>query len=153
MECSTMSRPLRGLLESEAPLESFHDCHAHGLHWRQDRYTFSMDLQYILKWIEPEPPSSGSYRFLVSEARLVFHSASDLVVSLDWSGSALDSEIASMRVLRSRTTPNGQTERYFEIEFSDPEGTISLWSTGYEVELLQEPVTSKVPSIPRSDVC
>ena len=121
-----MYRPLRVLSESEAQLESFHDCHAHGLHWRLDR-------------------------FLVAEARLVFRGASELKVSMDWTGSALDSEIAAMRVLRSRTTPNGQIERCFEIEFSDPDGVISLWSTGYEVLLLQEPVISEVPSIPLPD--
>lgn len=145
-----MHRPFRALSESDAQLESFHDCHAYGLHWRPDRFTFSIDLQYILEWIEPSDASSGAYRFRVSEAQLVFRSASELKVTMDWSGSALDSEIASMRVLRTRTTPNGQVERFFEIEFSDPDGVISLWSTGYEVNLLQEPVISKVPGIPLS---
>lgn len=142
---------LHVLSESEAKLESFHDCHAHGLHWSRDHFIFSIDLQYILEWIEPSGASSGGYRFLVSEARLVFRGASELKVSMDWSGSALDSEIAGVRVLGSRTTPNGQLERSFEIEFADPDGIISVWSTGYEVILLQEPVVSEVPSIPLSD--
>lgn len=142
---------LRVLNESEAKLESFHDCHVHGLHWRRDQFIFSLDLQYILEWIEPSDASSGAYRFLVSEGRLVFRGASDLKVSMDWSGSALDSEIAGVRVLGSRTTPNGQVERCFEIEFADPDGIVSVWSTGYEVILLQEPVVSEVPSIPLPD--
>ena len=141
---------MRVLSETDAKPESFHDCHVHGLHWRHDRFAFSLDLQYVLKWIEPSDASSGAYRFLVSEARLVFRGASDLKVSMDWSGAALDSEIAALRVLHSRTTPNGQVERCFEIEFSEPDGTISLWSTGYEVTLLEEPVMSEVPSIPLS---
>jgi len=149
-EVREWTSPPRVLSESEAKLESFHDCHAHGLHWRRDQFIFSLDLQYILKWIEPSD-ASGAYRFLVSEARLVFRGASELKVAMDWSGSALDSEIAAVRVLGSRTTPNGQVERCFEIEFADPDGTISLWSTGYEVILLQEPVVSAVPSIPLSD--
>jgi hypothetical protein len=146
-----MHRPLRVLSESEAPPESFHDCHAHGLQWRPDRFTFALHLHYILKWIEPDDASSGAYRFLVSEAQLVFRSVSELKVSMDWTGSGLDSEIGVVRVLRSRTTPNGQVERWFEIDFSDPDGIISLWSTGYEVLLLREPVISKVPSIPLPD--
>jgi len=146
-----MHSPLRVLSESEARLESFHDCHAHGLRWRADRFTFTVDLQYILEWIEPSNVSAGAYRFLVSEALLVFRGASELKVSMDWSGSALDSEIGAVRILRSRTTPNGQVERYFEIEFSDPDGIICLWSTGYEVNLLAEPVISAVPSIPLPD--
>jgi hypothetical protein len=145
-----MQKPLRILNESEAELESFHDCYAHGLHWRRDQFTFCIDLQYILEWIAPSDASSG-YRFSICEAWLMFRGVSELKVSMDWSGSALDSEIGAMRVLKSRTTPNGQLDRYFEIEFADPDGIISLWSTGYEVSLLQEPVSSEVTSTPLSD--
>ena len=145
-----MERPLRVLSESEAKPESFHDCHVHGLRWQRDRFTFSMELQYILEWIEPSDGSSG-YRFSISEGRVTFQNVDDLKVSMDWSGVALDSQIASVRVLKTRTTPNGRVQRYFEIEFADPEAIISLWSTGYEVELLEEPVISAVTSIPLSD--
>jgi len=142
-----MKHPLCVLSESEAGLESFHDCHAHGLRWRCDKFTFSIDLQYILEWIEPSDASSGAYRFRVAEAQLLFRSTSDLRVSMDWSDAALDAQIATLRVLQSRATPNGQIERLFEIEFAEPDGTISLWSTGYEVILLDEPVVSQVPRI------
>lgn len=145
-----MQKPLRTLSESDAGLESFHDCHADGFHWSRNRFTFSIDIQYILEWIAPSDASSG-YRFSICEARLIFQGVSELKVSMDWSGSALDSEIGAMRVLESRTTPNGQLERHFEIEFADPDGIISLWSTGYEVSLLQEPVISEVTNIPLSD--
>lgn len=147
-----MERPIRVLSESEAGPEPLHDCHVHGLRWRRDRFTFSIDFQYILEWVDPSDASSGTYRFWVSGAQLVFRSASDPEVSMDWSGAALDARIAVLRVLQSRTTPSGQVERFFEIEFADPDGTISLWSTGYDVILLGEPVLSDVPSIPLSDV-
>jgi hypothetical protein len=142
-----MQRFTRILNESEADMESFHDCHAHGLRWRRDRFTFAMDIQYILEWLPPDAASSN-YRFLICEARLSFRNVSDLRVSLDWSASALDAEIAAVRALQSRPTPNGRMERHFEIEFSDPDGVISLWSTGYELILLQEPTTSETPTIP-----
>ena len=140
-----MRRPFRVLSESDARPETFHDCHVHSLHWR--RFMFSMDLQYILKWIEPSD-SASSYRFSVSEARMIFHNVDDLKVSMEWCDAALDSEIASVRILKTRTTPNGNLQRYFEIGFAEPEAMISLWSTGYEVELLQEPVTSDLPTLP-----
>jgi len=130
--------------------ESFHDCHVHGLYWRRDRFTFSMELQYILKWIQPIDGSSD-YRFLISNGRVTFRNVDDLKVSMDWSGAALDSQIASVRVLEKRTTPNGQAQRNFEIEFADPDAIVSLWSTGYEVQLLEEPVLSEVTSIPLPD--
>jgi hypothetical protein len=145
-----MQRPLRVLTESEAQPQTFHDCHVHGIHWRRERFTFSMHLQYILEWL---PPSDGSsaYRFSIAEAQVTFQDVDDLKVSMDWSGAALDSQIASLRAQEARTTPNGRIQRYFSIEFADPEAIISLWSTGYEVRLLQEPVTSEVSSIPPSD--
>jgi hypothetical protein len=142
-----MERPLRVLSESEAKPESFHDCHVHGLRWLRDRFSFSMDLQYILEWIEPSGGFSG-FRFSICEGVLTFRNVDDLRVSMDWSGAALDSQIGSLQVLKTRATPNGATQRYFEIEFSDPEAFVSLWSTGYEVELLGEPVVSDVTGIP-----
>lgn len=143
-----MQQPVRILSESEAAPNSFHDCHIQGLHWKQ--WTFSIDLNYILEWILPKDDSSG-YRFLISAARLVFRDVDELSVSMDWAGTPLDSEIDALRILNSRTTPNGRTERHYEIEFSDPQGVISLWSTGYEVALLHEPVNSEMTTIATSD--
>jgi hypothetical protein len=45
-----MERTYCILPESEAKPESFHDCHVYDLVWRPDRFSFSMDIQYILEW-------------------------------------------------------------------------------------------------------
>jgi hypothetical protein len=145
-----MKQPLRVLSESDASLESFHDCHVHGFQWRWERFTFAMNLQYILEWISPTDTFSG-YRFSVSEGQLTFQNVDDLKISMDWSGVVLDAQIAAVRILNTRTTPNGALMRHFEIEFDEPEAVISLWSTGYEVNLLREPVISEVPGIPVFD--
>jgi hypothetical protein len=145
MTNAAMLSSKRSLNESEAVMESFHDCHVHGLRWRRDAFSFSVDLQYILEWIEPTASFAG-YQFSVCEARLVFQSVSDLKVQMDWSSSPLDAQIEGLRVAESRATPNGGTERLFEIEFADPEGSISLWSSGYELVLLGEPVLTTVTS-------
>jgi hypothetical protein len=70
---------------------------------------------------------------------------------MDWSNAALDSQIDSVQITKTRPTPAGAVQRYFEIEFADPEATISLWSTGYEVELLTEPVISEVTRITHTE--
>jgi hypothetical protein len=145
-----MEQPIRVLSESEAGLGSFHDCHVQGLQWRRDQFTFAMNLQYIVEWITPRPPTSG-YRFSISEGRLTFRDVDELKVSMDWSSAALDAQIAHVQILKTRMTPNGRLQRFFEIEFADPDATISLWSTGYEVRLLHEPVISTVTSLPQSD--
>lgn len=145
-----MEQPLRVISESDAVLESFHDCHVHGFQWRRDRFTFTVNLQYILEWIAPIDNSAG-YRFSISEGRLTFRDVDELKVQMDWSGTSLDAQIAAVRILKVRTTPNGRLQRYFEIEFADPDAIISLWSTGYELNLLQEPMISEMSSIPVSD--
>jgi hypothetical protein len=146
-----MEQSVRTLNEAEAKLESFHDCHVRGLSWRQDRFTFTVNLQYILKWIAPND-SVSHYRFSIADAQLIFENVVDLAISMSWSNAALDAQIDTITVTDTRTTPNGRMqERHFEIAFAEPDATISLWSTGYEVRLLDEPVLSAVTSIPARD--
>jgi hypothetical protein len=140
-----MRQPIRTLSEVEATLDSFHDCHVHGLAWQRDYFSFSLDLQYILQWIPPASATEG-YSFLVADAQLTFQSSAEVRVAMDWMTSPLDAQIAAVRVLDTRRTPNGAIQRKFEIELADPEGSITLWSTGYEVLLRDEPVISPVPS-------
>ena len=148
-----MSRHLsagRVLSETDATPESFHDCHVQGVRWHRDSFSFSMDMQYILEWIPPADGASG-YRFSISEAELTFRSVDELKITMDWTGSAPDAQISSIRVLESRRTPNGASQRLFEIEFNDPDALISLWSTGYELTLLRAPVLSRTQSISSPD--
>jgi hypothetical protein len=145
-----MQRLVRTLNESEAPPDTFHDCHIHGVRWNRDRFTLSLYMQYIIEWIYPTNTHSA-FQFLLCEARLIFSSVSELIVTMDWSGSALDCEIGSLCILNSRKTPNGETERHFEIDFADPDGIMSLWSTGYKINLLGEPVIASAPSMPTDD--
>ena len=142
-----MQGPSRVLSESEATLESFHDCHIHGIRWRREQFIFALDLTYILEWIPPVD-AGGTYRFRVCEATLIFRDADDVKLAMDWSGVALDGEIAGIRALEERTTPNGRSQRLFEFELSEPDGALSLWSTGYELELLGEPVLASEETIP-----
>ena len=137
-------KPHRTLSETEAQPESFHDCHVHTFEWRGS-FEFSIGLQYIVEWIQPTS-DVPNFRFMISEARLKFANTADLAIAMDWCGASLDAQIESVQVVSSRPTPNGRTARKFEITFAEPEGTISLWSTGYDVELLTEPIQSNTTS-------
>ena len=140
----------RVLSESDAKPESFHDVHVHGLHWRRDRFAFLMDIQYILEWIIPTG-SSSAYSFMVCEAQITFRNVYDLQISLEWVDGVLDAQIDGMQVTNVRTMRNGEIQRHYEISFSTPEANITLWSAGYEVSLLGEPVLSAVTSIPYAE--
>lgn len=143
-----MTPTIRALSEAEAPLAQFHDCHVNGLKWDSNAFTFSLAIEYILEWIGPSGPS-GYYQFLLAEGELVFRGASDPQVWMDWRGSALYAEIAEVSVIESRATPTGMLDRLFKIEFSEPDGSITVWSTGYEVVLSGTPIVSNTQTIPR----
>jgi hypothetical protein len=109
-----------------------------------------MHAQYILEWIGSSGDSAG-FSFLISEARIIFRDVDELRIVMDWSNAMLDSQIDVVKRPRSRTAPSGILQYYYELEFSEPEATITLWSTGFEIVLLGDPVMSKVTSIPMSD--
>jgi hypothetical protein len=141
-----MRQAQRVLSEAEATLESFHDCHVHGLRWRGEQFAFYVDLQYILEWIQPTETTS-TYQFRIAEGRLAFANADDVDISIVWKRAMLDAQIESINIIGTRATPNGTQQRQFEIAFSEPDAVITLWSTGYEVQLTDEPVISDVTSI------
>lgn len=137
--------PLRILSEKDA--DNFHDCRIQGISWSQKDFTFTLDIQYIVEWIQPTEETQGNYQFRICEAELIFHNVRDPRLSIDWARARLDAVISEVRVLESGTTPTGRHERLFEIELATIENTICLWSTHYEVALLSEPVVSNVTYI------
>ena len=112
------------------------------------RKEISLGKDYVLavqKWAELT--SAKPMADLVT-----FRYAAELKLSLDWGRANLGAQIAALRVVGSRMTPNGVVlERAFEIEFADVEGLISFWSTGYEISVLDPPVISDTTRIPISD--
>jgi hypothetical protein len=140
----------RVLSEDEAIPSSFHDSHVSGFSWRREAFTFAMDLQYIVEWISPDA-QSPDYRFRIARGRVVFADVDALRISMDWSNGALDAQIAMFTNGAARTVPSGKSQRQFTIEFSDPDGVVCLWSTGYRVELQGAPVLSTVTSISSRD--
>jgi hypothetical protein len=101
-----------------------------------------------LEWIPPSDPSGG-YSFSIAEARLIFRDVDDLKIVMDWAGTVLDVQIDRLRVVKSRTTPTGLTQHYYEFDFSEPQAELGLWSTGYAVVLLNEPERSTATNLPR----
>jgi hypothetical protein len=144
--CISLQNPVRLLPEALALPGSFHDCYVHGVRWDSRRFSFAIDLDYILDWLEPRDRSEG-YRFLVSRASLVFSNADSVTLALDWTGGALISQLYELRVDGSRNTLNGSVQSRYVLEFTEPEGQISLWSTGYEVALWTEPRESEFQSL------
>lgn len=137
----------RVLDETEAPLDTFHDCHVYGVSWDRDGFRFRVDIGYITEWISPEQ-EGGSFRFLIARATLVFESASDVTVTMDWTRCALDAQIDAIEICGERRTANGSLDRKYEILFSEPDAHLSVWSLCYKVHLHHEPVLSTMTALP-----
>jgi hypothetical protein len=132
------------LSQREVPLAGFHDCHVRGLSWNVEYFSFALQIGYIMKWIKPSF-AGGSYKFLVCPAELIFENADGVCVSLNWTDSILDAEIEAIKVVEQRTTSNGAVQYLFETAFSNPDGNLRLWATGYSVGLLGDAVETTVP--------
>ncbi len=141
-----VGEPVRVLTQMQATPDSFHDCYVYGFGWNHERYNFNIDLDYIVEWLEPCSGSEG-YRFSVSLARLTFRNADDVVVSLNWTKTALICQIDAIRIAGSRTTPGGANQSQYILDFSEPDGHVALWSTDYELALFHEPLVSDAQSI------
>jgi hypothetical protein len=119
----------------------FHDCYVYGIRWNIDNFALILDLDYIVKWVQPAAKDQG-YQFWVCPAELNFTNIADARVDLNWMRLAPECQIQDIRRHDSRTTPNGSTQWYWEIELATPEGSIALWATGFELKIKQPPVLS-----------
>jgi len=124
----------------------FHDCYVYGVRWDYEEFSLCLDLDYIVKWIEPQPDEQ-SYRFWVCSAELQFNDVSDAQMDIDWRGWAPECQINEIRRAESRKTPNGFTEWHWELDLAKPEGRISLWATGFDLKLRKPPILSNTQYI------
>jgi hypothetical protein len=86
----------------------------------------------------------------ISEAHITFRDVDELNVSMNWSGGALNAQVAAVRILKTRTTPNGRVQPFFGIEFADKEAgiEIALVTRCRENQFAERPVLPTV-QVPR----
>src|SRR5687768_16247891 len=68
--------------QEDFDLMGWHDVTVHAFALLPERFEFLLDIDYILKWEEPEPPDRY-YTFWVSPATLVFEGVQNIKVDLD----------------------------------------------------------------------
>ena len=113
----------------------FHDCYIHGIRWEVSTSSLILDLDYIVAWIEADE----KYKFWVAPAELRFDYASDVILSLDWTKSAMECSVQDVHRHECKATPNGNEDYRWEIEFATPYGSIEFWSTNFELKIQAEP--------------
>jgi len=133
----------------------FHDCRLYGVCWDHESYSFSCDLDYIVKWVLN--PETGFYNFWICRATLQFVDVLDVLVSLDWRGCPPTSTISSL----DRETPNSRPDEtqdwLYALVLHSPDGHVEMRATDFELRIHTEPLlcdshlTLRSQHLPSSD--
>jgi hypothetical protein len=124
----------------------FHDCRITGIEWNDEAFELTLFIQYILQWV-PQGAGEISYAFWISPTTLTFRNVEDPEVILQWHRLSLDCVIFNLVKGNSRPTPNGVDTYYWTFELSEPNGSITLWATGFELKVLQPPTLCDIPRL------
>ena len=124
--------------ERDFDVLGFHDCRLYGICWNRDSFSLTLDLDYILQWVEV----GGRYNFWISPAELRFEDVADVQVSLNWARLTMECQIEDLHRLDSRKTPSGLTSDHWRFDLSEPEGSIELWATGFKLAIKAAPTLS-----------
>jgi len=100
-----------------------------------DAYEFSLDLDYIFKWVCPGVGETY-YRFWVAPVTMVFENVHSVKIEVDSPQGTI--EVADLHRGEPEPTPNGMlTQRSYRFECQ--EGQISLTSTGFRMFVRRPP--------------
>ena len=119
---------------SEADFEEmgWHDSHIHGMAFFPDDFELTFDVDYILKWVDPEPDETY-FKFWVAPATLVFKNVHDVEFEIDSYNGNLEIDNIKReqesRPINAELTGNTR-EWLWTIECQ--EGEIRLRSVAYE---------------------
>ena len=113
---------------------SWHDVHVHAFQIVQNdgnngTADLVFDIDYILEWRK----DSGAFNFVVAQARLRFHEAADLKLSLDYvQNSAGMCAFSIDGIDRERITfVNGNTSYKWKMQINWPSGFVEFRSPGF----------------------
>jgi len=110
----------------------WHDNYIHAISFDPENYSFSLDIDYIHKWIMVD--GDNNFEFAISPAKLTFNNISNLKLSVDFSGCLPEMSIDRIEMKNERPTANKKLSEYdFLIVLNWPEngGEMSFSATGF----------------------
>ena len=117
----------------------FHDSIIWSSFANPEKYEFSLDLDYIFKWVNPNG-EDNYFKFWVSPVTMVFENVSN--IKFDTESRQGNIQIVNLYIEDPELTPNGKlTTNTFRFECQ--EGEISLKATGFKMYVRQTPILSK----------
>lgn len=111
----------------------WHDCRVWAMVADEDQYEFAMDLDYIFKWVHPEP-GQAYYKFWVAPVTMVFENAFDIKINITSRQGGIDVE----DIYREDPQSHGSLTDYL-FRMQCHEGEISLRASGYQLYVRKEP--------------
>lgn len=115
---------------------SWHDSHVYSLFFPSENLEFSLDIDYLFKWVLNK--ETNLYSFWVSPCLLTFYDVLNLKVSLDFKDTC-GLDIQDIKYAGSRLSPNGKVN-ILNYEIITDKGVISFDSTGFIQKIKEQPV-------------
>ncbi len=113
----------------------WHDATIWSIHPDSSAHEFSLDLDYIFKWVDPGPGETY-FKFWVAPVTMVFENVHAVKIAIDSPHGVI--EIADLNRGEPEPSPRvGLTERSYK--FDCQEGEVSLRSTGFRLFVRRAP--------------
>jgi hypothetical protein len=129
--------------EKEFATLGWHDSKVWGFWANTEEYEFSIDLDYLFKWVEPAEEDTY-YKFWVAPVTMVFENAHS--IEFDILSQLGEIEVANLHMENERKTPNGKLDQ-FDFRFECQEGEIKISATGFKLYARKQPILQQSQSL------
>jgi hypothetical protein len=122
----------------------WHDVTVHAFALVPEQFELLLDIDYILKWEEPEPPEVH-YTFWISPATLVFKGVQDIKISFDIDN-IQDIDLQGIKRECAVPAPSRELVDWSWIIEAN-QGTLRFRATGYKQYFRRGPIRMKEQSL------
>ncbi len=128
--------------DADFPELGWHDATLWSMVADPDTFEFLLDLDYIFKWVEPEP-GEKYFKFWVAPVTMVFENAH--TIEIDVQSEQGQIEIEALYREEPTPTPNGSHTQH-TYRFECQEGEIKVRATGFRMFVRRPPTLLGVQS-------
>ena len=125
--------------EADFDQMGWHDVRVHAIAAITERFEILFDIDYILQWVAPVPPSAH-YTFWVAPATLVFENVSGVSIELELQGGEF--HVLDLARTDKQPSPNGKMTTWLWT-IDGVQGSIRFVATGYKQYLRRKPVQAQ----------
>lgn len=121
--------------EQDFEIMGWHDATIWAMVANTNNYDYSVDLDYIFKWVNPRG-ADKYFKFWVAPVTMVFENAYDIKIDLQSAQGSI--EVADLFMENPQLSPNKKFTSH-AYRFECQEGEISLQATSFKMYVRQNP--------------